>query len=88
MAFLKFYTRKRQRAVIPGNLAGGYGGIIEYWIRESSGEQCMHEEWYERWQVGRTGWHESGGNRNLKKYWRATGKRVLVPLCGKSDDIL
>ena len=48
----------------------------------------MHEEWHERWQVGRTGWHESGGNRNLKKYWRATGKRVLVPLCGKSDDIL
>ena len=48
----------------------------------------MHEEWHERWQVGRTGWHESGGNRNLKKYWRATGKRVLVPLCGKTDDIL
>ncbi len=48
----------------------------------------MHEEWHNRWQIGRTGWHESGGNRNLQKYWRATGKRVLVPLCGKSDDIL
>ena len=48
----------------------------------------MHEDWLERWQIGRTGWHESGGNRNLKKYWRATGKRVLVPLCGKTPDLL
>lgn len=48
----------------------------------------MHEEWHERWQVGRTGWHEEDGNRNLKKYWHATGKRVLVPLCGKTQDLL
>lgn len=48
----------------------------------------MHEEWLERWQIGRTGWHEPGGNRNLQKYWRARGKRVLVPLCGKSPDLL
>jgi thiopurine S-methyltransferase len=48
----------------------------------------MHKEWHDRWQVGRTGWHEPGGNRNLQKHWRARGKRVLVPLCGKSDDLL
>jgi thiopurine S-methyltransferase len=48
----------------------------------------MHKEWHDRWQVGRTGWHERGGNRNLQKHWRASGKRVLVPLCGKSDDLL
>ena len=48
----------------------------------------MHEDWLERWQVGRTGWHESGGNRNLKRYWRATGRRILVPLCGKTPDLL
>ncbi len=48
----------------------------------------MHEEWLERWQIGRTGWHEPAGNRNLQKYWRARGKRVLVPLCGKSPDLL
>ena len=48
----------------------------------------MHEVWHERWQVGRTGWHEEDGNRNLKEYWRATGKRVLVPLCGKTLDLL
>lgn len=48
----------------------------------------MHDEWLERWQIGRTGWHEEGGNRNLKKHWRASGRRVLVPLCGKTPDLL
>ncbi len=48
----------------------------------------MHDAWLERWQIGRTGWHEEGGNRNLKKHWRANGKRVLVPLCGKTPDLL
>lgn len=47
----------------------------------------MHEDWIERWQVGRTGWHEPGGNRNLKKYWRGNGKRILVPMCGKTPDM-
>jgi thiopurine S-methyltransferase len=47
-----------------------------------------HEEWHERWRVGRTGWHEESGNRNLKKHWRASGRRVLVPLCGKTPDLL
>ena len=48
----------------------------------------MHEDWLERWQIGRTGWHEPGGNRNLQQHWRASGKRVLVPLCGKTPDLL
>jgi thiopurine S-methyltransferase len=48
----------------------------------------MDEAWLERWQQGHTGWHESAGNRNLKKYWRAKGKRVLVPMCGKTPDML
>lgn len=48
----------------------------------------MHEEWLERWKVGRTGWHEPGGNRNLQRHWRASGKRVLVPMCGKTPDLL
>ena len=48
----------------------------------------MHDEWHERWRIGRTGWHEVEGNRNLKEHWRATGKRVLVPLCGKTPDLL
>lgn len=48
----------------------------------------MHEEWLERWRIGRIGWHEDQGNRNLKEHWRATGKRVLVPMCGKTPDLL
>lgn len=48
----------------------------------------MHDEWIERWNEGRTGWHQVEGNPNLKKYWRASGRRVLVPLCGKSPDLL
>ena len=48
----------------------------------------MHENWLERWREGRTGWHESGGNRGLKRHWSARGRRVLVPLCGKSPDLL
>ncbi|MFQ5609121.1 MAG: thiopurine S-methyltransferase [Woeseiaceae bacterium] len=48
----------------------------------------MGEAWLERWQEGRIGWHEEDGNRSLKKHWTASGKRVLVPLCGKSVDML
>ncbi len=48
----------------------------------------MHKEWLERWQIGRTGWHEPDGNRNLKRHWRASGRRVLVPMCGKTPDLL
>ena len=48
----------------------------------------MTDDWLERWQEGRIGWHEQEGNQSLKKHWDATGKRVLVPLCGKSVDML
>lgn len=48
----------------------------------------MSEPWLERWQVGRTGWHEPTGNRNLKAHWTLSGRRVLVPLCGKTPDLL
>jgi len=48
----------------------------------------MHDAWLERWEIGRTGWHEAGGNRGLRRHWRASGRRVLVPLCGKSADLL
>ncbi len=48
----------------------------------------MTENWLERWAIGRTGWHEPDGNQNLKSYWQWSGKRVLVPLCGKTSDLL
>lgn len=48
----------------------------------------MSNHWLERWQEGRIGWHEAEGNASLRKHWRATGRRVLVPLCGKTQDLL
>ena len=48
----------------------------------------MSEDWLERWKIGRTGWHEPAGNRNLRSHWTWSGRRVLVPLCGKSHDLL
>jgi len=47
----------------------------------------VQEPWIERWQDGRIGWHEEDGNADLKKHWRATNRRVLVPLCGKTPDL-
>jgi thiopurine S-methyltransferase len=48
----------------------------------------MNEEWLERWHEGRIGWHEEGGNASLKQHWRASGCRVLVPMCGKTPDLV
>lgn len=50
----------------------------------------MAEDWLDRWEKGRTGWHENDGNAGLKSHWPASvcGCRVLVPLCGKSPDLL
>lgn len=48
----------------------------------------MNDDWLERWQIGRTGWHEPEGNRNLQQFWSHSGRRVLVPLCGKTPDLM
>lgn len=50
----------------------------------------MAEDWLSRWEEGRIGWHEADGNASLKKHWPELpqGSRVLVPLCGKSPDVL
>lgn len=50
----------------------------------------MSEDWLDRWNEGRTGWHEPAGNDGLKTHWpefRDPGS-VLVPLCGKTPDLL
>ncbi|HYN77958.1 MAG TPA: thiopurine S-methyltransferase [Lamprocystis sp. (in: g-proteobacteria)] len=48
--------------------------------------------WLERWQRGETGWHRDEINRHLREFWPQvgvpTGTRVLVPLCGKTIDLL
>ncbi|MGI9204520.1 MAG: thiopurine S-methyltransferase [Woeseiaceae bacterium] len=54
----------------------------------------MTEDWLARWAKGRTGWHEEDGNAGLKAHWpsiESNGNRrsrVLVPLCGKTPDLL
>lgn len=48
----------------------------------------MNEPWVERWQEGRIGWHEADGSQSLKKHWDVREKRVLVPFCGKTLDLL
>lgn len=47
------------------------------------------EDWLERWDHNNIGWHEPGGNQRLKQFWPrlSAGQRVLVPLCGKSEDL-
>lgn len=50
------------------------------------------EFWLQRWREGRTGWHRDAVMPLLEKHWpalgAASGARVLVPLCGKSLDML
>ena len=48
-----------------------------------------NSQWMQRWEEGQIGWHEATGNANLPRYWGSLqpGKKVLVPLCGKSADL-
>ena len=50
------------------------------------------EFWQQRWQEGRIGFHQSEVNPQLIKYFFALslpiGSRVMVPLCGKSVDMV
>ncbi|MGB5485800.1 MAG: thiopurine S-methyltransferase, partial [Lysobacterales bacterium] len=48
------------------------------------------KDWHSRWESGNTGWHQPGGSSALRKFWPGLhpGGRVLVPLCGKSPDLL
>jgi thiopurine S-methyltransferase len=48
--------------------------------------------WHDRWRTGQIGFHQPEVDDNLLQHWRdlslPTGARVLVPLCGKSLDLL
>jgi len=50
------------------------------------------EFWLERWREGRTHFHQQRVEPLLQKYWPTlrvpAGARVLVPLCGKSLDMV
>ena len=44
--------------------------------------------WIDRWREGRIGFHEGAPNACLvEHHTRLAGSRVLVPLCGKSEDL-
>ena len=48
--------------------------------------------WHERWQANQIGFHQETFNRRLTDHWDTLGlddsSRVLVPLCGKSLDLI
>ncbi|MDO9310563.1 MAG: thiopurine S-methyltransferase [Nitrosomonas sp.] len=50
------------------------------------------EYWLDRWKRQDTGFHQNETNPYLDQYWQrlqlASGSAVLVPLCGKSRDML
>jgi thiopurine S-methyltransferase len=47
--------------------------------------------WHRRWETKETGWHEGRANPLLVKHFHelslAKGRRIFVPLCGKTLDI-
>jgi thiopurine S-methyltransferase len=48
--------------------------------------------WHERWRSGQIGFHQPSVEADLARHWRdlalSHGSRLLVPLCGKSLDLL
>jgi thiopurine S-methyltransferase len=50
------------------------------------------EFWRDRWRIGQIGFHQSAVDRNLSEHWPdllvPKDRRVFVPLCGKSLDLL
>ena len=51
-----------------------------------------HAFWHARWEEGRIGFHQQEINEQLQSHWSALNlaadTQVLVPLCGKSHDML
>ncbi len=49
-------------------------------------------EWLARWEAGRIGFHSEAVNPHLRRHWQTLelhdGARVLVPLAGKSRDLV
>jgi thiopurine S-methyltransferase len=48
--------------------------------------------WHKKWQTNEIGFHQADTNPHLRKHWPdltvAKGSQILVPLCGKSLDML
>lgn len=60
--------------------------------RQKSGFSSVNQDWLNRWEAGNTGWHHQEFNPHLLGFWQELGVpagcRVLVPLCGKSSDMV
>ena len=52
----------------------------------------INQDWLNRWKEGNTGWHHQQYNPHLLGFWDTiqapTRCKVLVPLCGKSRDMV
>ncbi len=52
----------------------------------------QYDYWLNRWKKGEIGFHQNEINPYLRQYWQelhlSHGSEVLVPLCGKSHDML
>jgi thiopurine S-methyltransferase len=52
----------------------------------------LHDFWLQRWEQNDIGWHHQEFNPHLTGFWSqaevAAGEQVLVPLCGKSRDMV
>jgi len=50
------------------------------------------EFWHERWAANQIGFHQREINGHLQRHWHGlglpSGSRILVPMCGKSLDML
>ena len=61
---------------------------VSVWIQVG----IVMEFWHNRWLTDQTGWHKSSFNELLVKHWPQINApahcNVLVPLCGKSLDML
>ncbi len=55
-------------------------------------EESSREFWLQRWREGDIGWHHQEINPHLLSFWHTLGmdqnSLVLVPLCGKSRDMI
>ncbi|MFC3149955.1 thiopurine S-methyltransferase [Litoribrevibacter euphylliae] len=49
-----------------------------------------HSFWHNKWQLDQVGFHQENGHPELVKYFPklSEGSSVLVPLCGKTKDML
>ena len=100
-AWRKTWLRDLFRPLAPLSLLLGAPAACEELISHetASCKQDRLKSWQERWAANRTSWHLEQVNPHLKRHLKelidpkicvagGLGPRVLVPLCGKSVDMV